>query len=164
MFKVFSFRVASVVPLGYSSVIHICVCMYACCVLSCFSHVHLVATPWAVALQASLSMGLPRQEYRSGMPYPPPGDLPDPGIKPSVSPASQADSLLVSHGGSLWVCLCVCVCVCIYIYIHTHRESVCIHIYQMCIYIYIYIYVYVFVIIVLSLNCIHLFCGLMDCM
>ena len=42
--------------------------------------------PWTVAHQALLSMGFPRQEYRSGLPFPSPGDLPDPGIKPS-SPA-----------------------------------------------------------------------------
>jgi len=49
-------------------------------------------TPWTVALQAPLSMGFSRQEYCSGLPFPSPGDLPDPGIKPR-SPALQADSL-----------------------------------------------------------------------
>ena len=39
-------------------------------------------TPWTVAQQAPLSMGFPRQEYRSGYPFPSPGDLPSPGIKP----------------------------------------------------------------------------------
>ena len=43
-------------------------------------------TPWTVACQAPLSMGFPRQEYWSGLPFSPPGDLPDPGIKPA-SPA-----------------------------------------------------------------------------
>ena len=38
-------------------------------------------TPWTVAHQAPLSMGFPRQEYCSGLPCPPPGDLPDPGIE-----------------------------------------------------------------------------------
>ena len=47
------------------------------------------ATPWTVALQASLSMGLFRQEYWSGLPFLPPGDLPDSGIEPS-SPTSSA--------------------------------------------------------------------------
>ena len=46
-----------------------------------------------------MSMGFTRQEYWSGLPFPPPGDLPDPGIK-SASPALQADSLLLSHQGS----------------------------------------------------------------
>ena len=43
------------------------------------------ATPWTVARQAPLSMGFSRQEYWSGLPFPSPGDLPDPGIK-SLSP------------------------------------------------------------------------------
>ena len=43
-------------------------------------------TPWTVACQAPLSMGFPRQEYWSGVPFPSPGDLPKPGIEP-VSPA-----------------------------------------------------------------------------
>ena len=53
------------------------------------SHVRLFATPWTVAHQAPLSMGFSRQEYWSGLPCPPPGDLPDLGIDPtsSVSPA-----------------------------------------------------------------------------
>ena len=41
------------------------------------------ATPWTVACQAPLSMGFPRQEYWSGLPFPPPGDLPSPGIEPA---------------------------------------------------------------------------------
>ena len=40
-------------------------------------------TPWTVACQAPLSMGFPKQEYWSGLPFLPPGDLPDPGIKPA---------------------------------------------------------------------------------
>ena len=48
-------------------------------------------TPWTVTHQALLSMGFSRQEYWSGLPFPPP-DLPDPGVKP-VIPALQADSL-----------------------------------------------------------------------
>ena len=50
------------------------------------------ATPWTVALQAPLPMEFSRQEYWSGLPCPPPGEIPDPGIKPR-SPALQADSL-----------------------------------------------------------------------
>ena len=53
------------------------------------NHVQLFATPWTVALQAPLSMQFSRQEYWSGLPFPPPGDLPNPGIKP-VSPTSPA--------------------------------------------------------------------------
>ena len=51
-----------------------------------------LATPWTVAHQAPLSMGFPRQEYLSGLPFPSPGDLPDPGIE-HVSPALLVDSL-----------------------------------------------------------------------
>ena len=51
-----------------------------------------LATPWTVACQVLLSMGFSRQEYWSGLPFPSPGDLPDPGIEPR-SPALQADSL-----------------------------------------------------------------------
>ena len=53
------------------------------------SRVQLFATPWTSACQAPLSMGFSRQEYWSGFPFPPPGDLPDPGIKPT-SPVSLA--------------------------------------------------------------------------
>ena len=47
-----------------------------------FSHIQLFVTPWTVAYQAPLSMGFSRQEYWSGLPFPSPGDLPNPGIKP----------------------------------------------------------------------------------
>ena len=56
------------------------------------SRVQLFATPWTVAYQAPLSMGFSRQEYWSGLPFPSPGDLPNPGIE-SGSPALQADTL-----------------------------------------------------------------------
>ena len=49
--------------------------------LNCFSHVQLFVTLWTVACQAPPSMGFSRQEYWSGLPCPPPGDLPDPGIE-----------------------------------------------------------------------------------
>ncbi|CAM9214564.1 unnamed protein product, partial [Rangifer tarandus platyrhynchus] len=63
------------------------------CVLSLLIRVQPFVTPWAVSSQAPLSMGFSRQEYWSGSPCPPPGDLPDLGIKPTspASPASQAD-------------------------------------------------------------------------
>ena len=59
-------------------------------------------TPRTVVCQAPLSMGFFRQEYWSGLLCPPPGNLPDPEIKPapSVSPALQVDSLSLSHWGS----------------------------------------------------------------
>ena len=55
--------------------------------------------PWTVAHQAPLSMGFSRQEYWSGLPFLPPEDLPDPGVK-LTSPYWQADSLPLSHPGS----------------------------------------------------------------
>ena len=64
--------------------------------LSC---IQLFVTLWTVAHQASLSLGFSRQEYWGGFPFPSPGDLPDPGIKPG-SPTLQADSLLSEPQGS----------------------------------------------------------------
>ena len=61
--------------------------------LSC---VQLFVTPQTVAHQAPLSVGFPRQERWSELPFPPPGDLPNPVIKPK-SPAWQEDSLPLSH-------------------------------------------------------------------
>ena len=57
-----------------------------CVPVQSLSPVQLFATPWTVAHQAPLSMRFPRQEYWSGLPFPSPGNLPDPGIPP-VSPA-----------------------------------------------------------------------------
>ena len=57
-------------------------------------------TPWTAVRQASLSMGFSRLEYWSGLPFPSPGDLPDPGIKPGP-PAQQADSLPIEPPGKL---------------------------------------------------------------
>ena len=56
------------------------------------SRVQLFLTPWTVAYQAPLSMGFSRREYWSGLPFPSPGDLPNPGVEPG-SPALQADAL-----------------------------------------------------------------------
>ena len=54
---------------------HIVVCM--------LSYVWLLVTPWTAAHRAPLSMGFSRQEYWLGLPFPSPGDLPDPGIEPT---------------------------------------------------------------------------------
>ena len=59
----------------YSKDTHTCVCLHVG--VPAESHLTL-ATPWAVAHQAPLPMGISRQEYWSGLPFPPPGDLPDP--------------------------------------------------------------------------------------
>ena len=74
-----------------------CVCVCVCvCVRACaqarsqlLSHVRSFRTPWSVAQQAPLSMEFSRQEYWSGLTFPPPEDLPHPGFEPQslVSPA-----------------------------------------------------------------------------
>ena len=68
-------------------------------------------TPWTVAHQSLPSMGFPRQEYWSGLAFPSPGALPDPGIKPAslVSPALTGGFFITS---TTWEALCV--------YTHTH--------------------------------------------
>ena len=75
-------------------------------VLGCFSRVWLFMTLWTVACLSLLSMGCSRQEFWSGLPCPPPGDLSDPEIKPMslMFPALEVDSLpLVPHGNSDYV-------------------------------------------------------------
>ena len=71
-------------------------CTRACCG---FSRVQLFVTQWTIAHQALLSIEFSRQEYCSGFPCPPPGDLSDPGMEPEspMFPALQTDSLPVSH-------------------------------------------------------------------
>ena len=65
----------------------VCVCVFVC--VCAFSHVQHFETPWTVVHQAPLSIEFSMQEYWSGLPFPPAGDHPDPGIKPTslVSPA-----------------------------------------------------------------------------
>ena len=74
------------------------------------SHVQLLATLWIVAHQVLLSMGFPRQEHWSGLPFPSLGDLPNPGSKPAspVAPALQVDSLSAEPLGKPHnVCKCL---------------------------------------------------------
>ena len=80
------------------------------------SRVQLFVTPWTVAYHAPPSVGFSRQEYWSGLPFPSPGDLPNPGIEPG-SPTLQADALPSEPPGKL---------IYIYIYTHTHTHT---HIY-----------------------------------
>ena len=71
------------------------VCVYVCkCAQLCLT----LCNPLDIAHQAPLSMGFPRQEYWSRLPFPTPEDLPDPGIKP-MSPALQVDSLPTKLSG-----------------------------------------------------------------
>ena len=85
------------------------------------------ATPWTVARQAPLLMGFPRQEYWSGLPFPSPGDLPDPGIKPTslgppalaggfftIEPAGENHMYILSiYMGSLYLCVYIYLIVCL---------------------------------------------------
>ena len=82
--------------LGFS---HYCISIsyssfsFTFCIKVSLSHVQLFVTPWTVACQASLSIGFSKQEYWSGLPFPPSGAFPDPRKTSPVSPALQADSL-----------------------------------------------------------------------
>ena len=80
-------------------------CLPLC--VSALSHVQLLVTPWTVACQAPLSMGFPKQEYWSGLPCPPAGDLPDPGIEPKslVSPALAGGFFITVPPGKSYVFL-----------------------------------------------------------
>ena len=87
-----------------------------------YLYIHIIYAPWTIACQPPLSMEFSRQEYWSGLPFPSPGDLPDPGIE-SGSPALQEDSLLpASPEKPLYIYI---------IHTHTHTHT----------HIYIYIYI-----------------------
>ena len=71
-----------------------------------------LVTPWTVARQAPLSMGFSRQENWSGLPFPPPRDLPDPGMEPRYP--ALAGRFFTTEPPRKPVCVYVCVCVYIY--------------------------------------------------
>ena len=71
-------------------------CVHTCSVAN---PMLLCPIPWTVACQVPLTVGFPRQEYWSGLPFPSPGNLPYPEIEPT-SPAWQVNSLPLSHQGS----------------------------------------------------------------
>ena len=77
------------------------------CLVKSLGRVRLFATPWTVAHQAPPSMEFSRQEYWSGLPFPSPGDLPDPGIEPG-SPTLRADALPSEPPGNPPTCLILC--------------------------------------------------------
>ena len=85
----------------YQIVAYFCVCMCVCvCVETQLIQLCLtLVSPWTTVCQATLSMGISRQEYWSELPGLPPGDLPNPGIE-LASPALRADSLPLSHWGN----------------------------------------------------------------
>ena len=74
--------------------------------------------PWTVVRQVPLSMEFSRQEYWSGLPFPPPGDLSDPGIEPNASYVSCIGSRFFSIGTTWEALYIINVCVCVYIYIY----------------------------------------------
>ena len=96
------------------------------------SHVWLIATPWTIARQAPLSLGFSRQEYWSELPFPSPGDLPDPGIKPGSSAlaggffTTEPVTCMCIH---IWLDTykCTYTYICVYIW-HKHM-FICVHIY-----------------------------------
>ena len=95
-----SWAKGQVFGVGLESCVCVCVCVCVCAysvTQSC-----LFMTTWTIAHQAPLSMGFPRQEHWSGLPFPPPGDLPSPGIKPEslVSPALAGRFFTLCHMGS----------------------------------------------------------------
>ena len=92
------------------------------CVLNFFSCVQIFATLWTVAHQAPLSMGFSRQEHWRGLPCPPPGDLPNPGIEPT-SPTLVGGFYITSTTWEAPIC----------VQIHTNTY---IYIYEIYIYIY----------------------------
>ena len=84
-----------------------CSCFTTACVQALsLSHVQLLATLWTVAHQTPLSRGFSRQEYGSGVPFPSPGDLPDPGIKPGSPALRWTRQVLHSRVG--WERCCAC--------------------------------------------------------
>ena len=98
------------------------------CVLSCFSCVRIFAALWTVAHQAPLSMGFSRQEYWRGLPCPPPGDLPNPGIEPT-SPALLGGFYITSTTWEAPICVHIHTYIYIYIY-EIYRYIYEIHIYE----------------------------------
>ena len=95
--------------------VHICACL-----LNCFSLVCLFATLWTKTHRDLLSMRFSRQEYWSGLLYPPPGDLPKPEVQSAsfTTPELAGKFLITRAAWEVPVCVCVCVCVCVYIYIY----------------------------------------------
>ena len=103
------------------------------------------ATLWTIAHQAPLSLVFPRQENWTGLPFPSPGDVSNPGIKP-VSPALQVDSLPLSHHNREYIMtLCYIMSLSIYIVIYNDimLYNIIYNVYDTCIYTCTHIYIYV---------------------
>ena len=106
--------------------VHVCMCVWmvrACAVLSRFNVSDSFVSPWTVTPQTPVSLGVSRQECWSGLPFPPPGDLPNSGTEPVSLLSSLAAGFFTSS--TTW-CVCVgvwykciyvylCVCECVYV-------------------------------------------------
>ena len=137
----------------------ICMCLYIACVPN---RIWLFVTPWTVTRQAPLSMEFFRQECWSGLPFSPPGDLPDPEIKPESlvslalaggffsTSATREAHVAASACVQIHVCPSVCMSVsvwgCVHLYVYPwvcvslHKLCVCVHVYHtvwfyMCLYV-----------------------------
>ena len=105
------------------------------------SSIQLFETPWTIVHQAPLSMDFSRQEYWSGLPFPTPGGLPDPGIKPE-SPALAGGCFTTAPPGKPTELCVYTIYTYTYVYIHTH---VYVHVYyKFSQFIYISMCVYIF--------------------
>ena len=122
--------------------VHVCIPVNLSLAIICFEqcHVYIIyiylhicsvvsdsVTFWTVACQSPLSMEFPRHEYWSGLPFPSPGDLPNPGIELTspVSPALRLILYPLSHLGShKYECMYVYVYIYIYMYTHTKKNAV----------------------------------------
>ena len=94
------------------------------CILNRSSHVWLFTTSWTVACPAPLSMGFSRQEYWSGLPCPPSGDPPDPGIKPSSLTSSALESRFFTTSAN-WEACYISISVSTFLYTHTYILLLC---------------------------------------
>ena len=99
--------------------VHVYMCVCAC-VLSPFRHVRLFVTLWTITHHAPLSIGFSRQEHWRGLPWHPPGNLPNPEIK-SVSLTSPALAGKFFTTSATWKAVCVytCLYLCMHVRVHT---------------------------------------------
>ena len=93
--------ICNLLYVNYASIKHGKYFFKECLKVKSLHHVWLFATTWTVAHQAPPPMGFSRQEYWSGLPFPSPEDLPNPGVEPR-SPALLADALLSEPPGNPW--------------------------------------------------------------
>ena len=86
------------------------------------SHFWLFVTLWTVALQALVFIGISRQEFYSGLPCPPPGNLSSLGIELLSCDSCIADKFFTTEPLRQYIYVCVCVCVCMYMYTYIYTQ------------------------------------------